>query len=61
MRSRPPAADNLYEIAVSGCTYGDTISPSLQGVKVNDYTSSAEGKQITYAAYKDGSRTPVDC
>lgn len=31
----------------------------MQGVKVNDYTSSAEGKQITYAAYKDGSRTPV--
>lgn len=31
----------------------------MQGVKVNDYTSSAEGKQITYAAYQDGSRTPV--
>lgn len=31
----------------------------MQGVKVNDYTSSAEGKQITYAACKDGSRTPV--
>lgn len=31
----------------------------MQGVKVNDYTSGAEGKQITYAAYKDGSRIPV--
>ena len=53
------AADDLYEIAVNDCTYGDKISPSLQGVTVNDYTSSVEGKQITYAAYKDGSSTAV--
>ncbi len=55
------AADDLYEISVSDCTYGDTISPSLQGVKINDYTSSVEGKSVTYAAYayKDGSSTAV--
>jgi len=55
------AADDLYEISVSDCTYGDTISPSLQGVKINDYTSSLEGKSVTYAAYayKDGSSTAV--
>ena len=55
------AADDLYEISVSDCTYGDTISPSLQGVKINDYTSSVEGKSVTYAAYayKGGSSTAV--
>ena len=53
------AADDLYEISVSDCTYGDTISPSLQGVKINDYTSSVDGKSVTYAAYKVGSSDKV--
>lgn len=53
------AADDLYEISVSDCTYGNTISPSLQGVKINDYTSSVDGKSVTYAAYKVGSSDKV--
>lgn len=48
------AADNLYEISVSDCTYGDTISPSLKSVTING-TTSPEKTGVTYAAYKDGS------
>lgn len=51
------AADDLYEISVSDCTYGDTISPSLKSVTINNGSGSASGadKSVTYAAYKDGS------
>lgn len=51
------AADDLYEISVSDCTYGDTISPSLKSVTINNGSGSASGvdKTVTYAAYKDGS------
>ena len=52
------AAGDLYEIAVSDCTYGDTISPSLKSVTING-TTSPEKTGVTYAAYKVGSRTPV--
>lgn len=48
------AADDLYEISVSDCTYGDTISPSLKSVTING-TTSPEKTGVTYAAYKDGS------
>lgn len=55
------AADNLYEIAVSDCTYGDTIAPSLKAVKIEGTSGSASGadKTVTYAAYKDGSSAAV--
>ena len=55
------AADDLYEIAVNDCTYGDKISPSLQRVTINNGTGSASGadKTVTYAAYKDGSSDKV--
>ena len=55
------AADDLYEISVSDCTYGDKISPSLKAVKIEGTSGSASGadKSVTYAAYKVGSRTPV--
>lgn len=48
------AADDLYEISISDCTYGDTISPSLKSVTING-TTSPEKTGVTYAAYKDGS------
>ncbi|WP_270580001.1 Ig-like domain-containing protein [Butyricicoccus sp. OF27-2pH9A] len=48
------AADDLYEISVSDCTYGDTISPSLKSVTING-TTSPEKTGVTYTAYKDGS------
>ena len=48
------AADDLYEISVSDCTYGDTISPSLKSVTING-TTSPEKTGVTCAAYKDGS------
>lgn len=48
------AADDLYEISVSDCTYGDMISPSLKSVTING-TTSPEKTGVTYAAYKDGS------
>lgn len=56
------AADDLYEISVSDCTYGDTISPSLKSVTINNGSGSASGadKSVTYAAYKDGSSTAVE-
>ena len=55
------AADDLYEISVSDCTYGDTISPSLKSVTINNGSGSASGadKTVTYAAYKDGSSDKV--
>ena len=55
------AADDLYEIAVSDCTYGDKISPSLQHVMINNGSGSASGadKSVTYAAYKVGSSDKV--
>ncbi len=55
------AADDLYEIAVSDCTYGDKISPSLQHVTINNDSGSASGadKSVTYAAYKVGSSDKV--
>ena len=55
------AAEDLYEIAVSDCTYGDTIAPSLKAVKIEGTSGSASGadKNVTYAAYKDGSSTAV--
>ena len=55
------AADDLYEIVVSDCTYGDTISPSLQHVTINNGSGSASGadKTVTYAAYKVGSTIAV--
>ena len=56
------AADDLYEISISDCTYGDTISPSLKSVTINNGSGSASGadKSVTYAAYKDGSSTAVE-
>ena len=57
------AADDLYEIAVSDCTYGQLISPSLNAVKIDGTsgsTTGATGKNVTYAAYKDGSSTAVE-
>lgn len=55
------AADDLYEIAVSDCTYGDKISPSLQHVTINNGSGSASGadKSVAYAAYKVGSSDKV--
>lgn len=55
------AADDLYEIAVSDCTYGDKISPSLQHVTINNDSGSASGadKSVAYAAYKVGSSDKV--
>ena len=55
------AADDLYEIVVSDCTYGDTISPSLKAVKIEGTSGSASGadKSVTYAAYKVGSTIAV--
>ena len=56
------AADDLYEISISDCTYGDTISPSLKSVTINNGSGSASGadKSVTYAAYNDGSSTAVE-
>ena len=55
------AADDLYEIVVSDCTYGDKISPSLKAVKIEGTSGSASGadKSVTYAAYKVGSSDKV--
>ena len=50
------AADDLYEISVSDCPYGQLISPSLKSVTING-TTSPEKTGVTYAAYKDGSST----
>ena len=56
------AADDLYEISVSDCTYGDTIAPSLNAVKIDGASgsTSASSQTVTYAAYKDGSSTAVE-
>ena len=50
------AADDLYEIEVRDCTYGETISPSLKSVTISNGSGSASGadKSVTYAAYKVG-------
>ena len=52
------AAEELYEIEVKDCIYGDLVSPSLKKVTINGSTGSASaenGKSVSYAAYKDGS------
>ena len=52
------AEEELYEIEVKDCIYGDMISPSLKKVTINGSTGSASaenGKSVSYAAYKDGS------
>lgn len=52
------AEEELYEIEVKDCIYGDLISPSLKKVTINGSTGSASaenGKSVSYAAYKDGS------
>lgn len=52
------AEEELYEIEVKDCIYGDLISPSLKKVTINGSTgsaSAADGKSVSYAAYKDGS------
>ena len=52
------AEEELYEIEVKDCIYGDLVSPSLKKVTINGSTGSASaenGKSVSYAAYKDGS------
>lgn len=52
------AEEELYEIEVKDCIYGDLVSPSLKKVTINGSTgsaSAANGKSVSYAAYKDGS------
>ena len=52
------AEEELYEIEVKDCIYGDLVSPSLKKVTNNGSTGSASaenGKSVSYAAYKDGS------
>lgn len=55
------AADDLYEIEVRDCTYGETISPSLKSVTISNGSGSASGadKSVTYAAYKVGATIAV--
>lgn len=55
------AADDLYEIEVRDCTYGETISPSLKSVTISNSSGSASGadKSVTYAAYKVGATIAV--
>lgn len=56
------AADALYEIEVSDCTYGQLISPTLKSVTISNDSASASGtdKSVTYTAHKDGSSTAVE-